>query len=55
VWVRVLDVEEGERDRINARDLLRAAFLEDPLQADFAFSELVLKSSSCKSLFISEV
>jgi hypothetical protein len=41
VWIHPLDVEEGERDRSGALDLMRAAVLADPVQADLAFSELV--------------
>jgi len=41
VWIHPLDVEEGERDRSSALDLMRAAVLADPVQADLAFSELV--------------
>jgi len=41
VWIHPLDVEESERDRSSALDLLRAAILADPVQADLAFSELV--------------
>jgi hypothetical protein len=41
VWIQVVDVEEGERDRINVLDSMRAAFLEDPSQADLAFAGLV--------------
>jgi hypothetical protein len=41
VWVHPLDAEEGGRDRSGALDLMRAAVLADPLQADLAFSELI--------------
>jgi len=42
LWVQVLDVDEDGRDERDAKNLLRASVLENPVDADSAWSTLVL-------------
>jgi hypothetical protein len=47
VWVQTLDVDEGGDAEQNAKDSLRISVIQDPAQADAAWSELIKICANC--------